>query len=165
MLCDSSGDRKHISETIRSAFHKPLFRCSMLSVSNECPQEREATHTFRLTHYGSTKICFALFNHLSLYTQIILWIGVYILPAHMYLLCERAMPAETSRGWQILWSWDYRWLWADMWALSTEPRSSARTECALNWWAISPASRKRILLTPLKLTCAFARNSLPLSHR
>lgn len=152
MLYDSLGDRKHISKTIRSAFHKPLFRCSMLSVSNECPQERKATHTSRLTHYGSTKICFALFNHLSLYTQLILWIGGCILPAHMYLLCERAMSAETSRGRQILWSWDYRWLWADMWALSIEHRSSARTACALNRWAVSPASPKRIVLTPLKFS-------------
>lgn len=92
----------------------------MISVSNECPQERKVTHTSRLTHYGSSKICFALFNHLSLYTQIVLCIGVHILSAHVYLLCEHAVPAETSRGWQIPWSWDYRWLWADMWALIIE---------------------------------------------
>jgi hypothetical protein len=33
----------------------------------------------------------------------------------------------------------YRWLWATMWLLGIELRTSGRVDSALNWWAMSPA--------------------------
>ena len=40
----------------------------------------------------------------------------------------------------FLWNWSYRQLWATMWVLRIEPRSSGRVATALNHWAISPGS-------------------------
>ena len=39
----------------------------------------------------------------------------------------------------------YGWLWATMWLLGIELRTSGGTVCALNHWAISPAQDGRIL--------------------
>jgi hypothetical protein len=36
--------------------------------------------------------------------------------------------------------WSYRCLWATMWVLGIEPRSSGKAVSAFNWWAISIAS-------------------------
>jgi hypothetical protein len=44
------------------------------------------------------------------------------------------MPEEDSRS-------HYRWLWATMWLLGIEFRTSGRAVSALNHWAISPASK------------------------
>ena len=38
-------------------------------------------------------------------------------------------------GGQSLWNWCYRWVWAAMWVLGTEPRSSGRAASALKQWA------------------------------
>jgi hypothetical protein len=51
---------------------------------------------------------------------------------------------STIPGWclwkhWIPWSWSYKCLWAIMWVLGTEQRSSGRTINAVNHWAISPA--------------------------
>lgn len=42
------------------------------------------------------------------------------------------MPAMTGRGHQICWGWSYRRLWATLWVLRIEPRSSGRENSALN---------------------------------
>jgi hypothetical protein len=41
-------------------------------------------------------------------------------------------------GYQKLWNWSYWRLWAAMWLLGVEPRSSGRTASALNHWATFP---------------------------
>ena len=43
---------------------------------------------------------------------------------------------------QIPWNWSYRQLWVAMWMLGIESRFSGRAACALNYWAISPATVK-----------------------
>lgn len=48
------------------------------------------------------------------------------------------VPTEVKRGHQISWIWSYGWLWANMWVLGVEYRSSARTS-SLNHWDIFPA--------------------------
>jgi hypothetical protein len=39
----------------------------------------------------------------------------------------------------------YRWLWATVWLLETELRTSGSAASALNHWAISPAPRIFVL--------------------
>jgi hypothetical protein len=62
-----------------------------------------------------------------------MYIGV--LPA--YMLCEYVR------------SWNYRPLWAIVWMLEIEPRSSGRTVSDLNHWGISPAPNFVIIIKSL----------------
>ena len=41
-------------------------------------------------------------------------------------------------GCRIPWNWNHRQLWAFLWVLGIEPRSSGRTASVLNHWSISP---------------------------
>jgi hypothetical protein len=43
-------------------------------------------------------------------------------------------------GCQVTWSWSYRQLWAVMWVLGFEPKSSGKAASVLRCWAISPIS-------------------------
>ena len=47
----------------------------------------------------------------------------------------------------------YRWLWATMWLLRIELRTSGRAASALNCWAISPAPPPSFLILVNNLTC------------
>lgn len=38
------------------------------------------------------------------------------------------------------WNWSYRWLWAAVWVLGTEPEYTGRTASALNSWAFCRSS-------------------------
>jgi hypothetical protein len=49
-----------------------------------------------------------------------------------------------------IWS-HYGWFWATMWLLGIELRISGRAVSALNYWAISPARRSLIWLSPKRL--------------
>ena len=49
------------------------------------------------------------------------------------------VPTEAKRVRKIPWNWSYRWLWATMRVLGTEPRSSGKEARAFNGWVISPA--------------------------
>lgn len=46
------------------------------------------------------------------------------------------VPTEAGRGLWISWNWSYSWLWASVWMLRIDPRSSVH---AFNCGAISPA--------------------------
>lgn len=48
---------------------------------------------------------------------------------------------------QIPWNWSRRRLWAALWALGIEPKSSRRASCALSCWAVSPAPLQVLLTT------------------
>jgi hypothetical protein len=70
----------------------------------------------------------------------------------------------------LLLSWDtpkegirshYRWLWATMWLLGIELRTSGRAVSALNHWTISPAHNNAFL----KTECYSLNNALRLSTR
>jgi hypothetical protein len=45
----------------------------------------------------------------------------------------------------------YRWLWATMWLLGIELRTSGRAASALNCWAISPDPGSNFLLQIMSL--------------
>lgn len=73
-------------------------------------------------------------------------ISFFITYFFIYFTRMSVLPADRhhrpgvteARGCWILWSW---WLlWAAVWLLGTELRSSGRAASALNHWAISPAS-------------------------
>jgi len=61
---------------------------------------------------------------------------LYLLCIHHTAFCLHCMyacrPEEGIRS-------QYRWLWATMWLLGIELRTSRRADNALNLWAISPA--------------------------
>jgi hypothetical protein len=68
----------------------------------------------------------------SLFIQLFLCVWIFCL--HVYkCMCTCLVPTE-----DIL-NWSYGRLWAVMWLLGTEPRSSARAASALNLWIISLA--------------------------
>lgn len=46
------------------------------------------------------------------------------------------VPAENGRGHCLPCNWSYRWLYANMWVLGTESKSSTRGTNAFNHWAI-----------------------------
>lgn len=48
------------------------------------------------------------------------------------------VSTDARGGHQVPWSWNYRPLWASMWMLGLEFRSSVRRASALNHLAISP---------------------------
>lgn len=52
-----------------------------------------------------------------------------ILPAYLF---NSAVSVEVRRGQQNPWNWHYRWLWAAIWVLGTEPRSSGRAAMLLS---------------------------------
>lgn len=51
-------------------------------------------------------------------------------------ICAPQRPEESIR---TSWDWSYRQVWATMWVLTMEPRSSARAAYELSPWAIFPA--------------------------
>ena len=53
-------------------------------------------------------------------------------------MCTGVLPVCMS-VWRCQIPWNWRQLWAAMWVLGIEPRSSGRTASALNHWADSPA--------------------------
>jgi len=61
----------------------------------------------------------------------------FFLNIYLFYVCEYTVSIfmHTRRGYQIL----FRWLWATMWLLGFELRTSGRAVSALNHWAISPA--------------------------
>jgi hypothetical protein len=56
----------------------------------------------------------------------------YVWVLDLYICIYTCMPEEGIRS-------HYRWLWATMWLLGIELRTSGRAVGALNHWAISPA--------------------------
>jgi hypothetical protein len=62
-------------------------------------------------------------------------------------VCVYLVPSEAQRGHWIPWGWNHRQLWAAMWLLGIELRSSGRAANAVNHWTISPAPKVRILTT------------------
>lgn len=51
----------------------------------------------------------------------------------------QTVAEEVRRRHQIPWAWSYKWLWATMWVLGTEPESFTRETSALSSWARSLA--------------------------
>lgn len=62
-----------------------------------------------------------MYIYLSICVNSQVCVCVYI---HAYTMLE--IPAEIIRGHQLPCNWSYRWLWAIMLVLGTEPSSSAR---------------------------------------
>jgi hypothetical protein len=58
---------------------------------------------------------------------------IYLFYVYKYSICMYNFILEGIRS-------HYRWLWATMWLLGSELRTSGRAASALNRWAISPAS-------------------------
>lgn len=71
--------------------------------------------------------CFIIFTCMHVFVCIFVY--------HMPLV-----PTEAGRGLWISWNWSYSWLWAAVWMLRIDPRSSVRSEHAFNCWVVSPAS-------------------------
>lgn len=69
---------------------------------------------------------------------IFIW-GVWVLLLYVYLYSMCLVSTEARRLCVISWSRSYRWPWAAIWLLGTEPRSSVRAESVLNFWLISLA--------------------------
>lgn len=99
----------------------PPFSLQLLS----CPSQHVPSllHVFlnqnKFKNYSTCMGCFA-------------W--MYVWAPHVCLVTEK-----TRRGFHIPWNWKYIWLWAVIWLLGTEPRTSWRAISALNHKAISPA--------------------------
>ena len=73
------------------------------------------------------------FFELSLYWYLfVLLLKIYLLLYISTLYLFSDIPEEGIRS-------HYRWLWATMWLLGIELRTSGRAVSALNHWAISPA--------------------------
>lgn len=68
------------------------------------------------------------------------WFSFYMYKCYAFMcVCEPCvclMPREVRRL-QSLWNCSRRWLWAAIWVLQTEPRTSAREVSTLNHWTIS----------------------------
>lgn len=77
--------------------------------------------------------------------------------AYMYVceLCVRLVIVKVRWGCCIPWNWSSRWLWAAIWVLGINPRSSARTVIAFNYWANSPAPSWLVLVKNEAGTVAF----------
>lgn len=73
--------------------------------------------------------------------------NVYGYFACMYICapCVFLGLAEIRREHQMLWNWSCRWVWAAMWVLGIEPRSTGRAASALKHWATSPALMMMVL--------------------
>lgn len=73
-----------------------------------------------------------------------LWMKFYIWMFYLHFtciyVCALFMPGtiETGRGYWISGLWNYRWFWAALCVLETEPGCSARAAVGLNLWVISP---------------------------
>ena len=67
---------------------------------------------------------------------------------YLFHACEYTVAVfrHTRRGHRIP---HYRWLWATMWLLGIELRTSGRAVSALNRWAISPAQTWRFVFLSL----------------
>lgn len=71
---------------------------------------------------------------LIIYFMCIRFAWVYI---WVPLVC--LVPTEAGRGHGILWTCNYRWLWAAVWALGIKPWPSAKAANVLSYLAISSA--------------------------
>ena len=80
-------------------------------------------------------ICLWLSGPISSYTTLSQSVFYFYFFLKIYLLCIQCfarIPEEGTRS-------HYRWLWANMWLLGIELRSSGRAARLLNYWAVSPA--------------------------
>ena len=75
--------------------------------------------------------------HLAMFFQNCFRI-IYFMHMNVLSLCS-VTPEEGIRS-------HYRWLWATMWLLGIELRTSGRAVSALNHWAISPAQSSSVLM-------------------
>ena len=87
---------------------------------------------------GSSARAMSAFNYWVI-TPGSIYFYVYECFVHMtgcVCLCVCVWTTRMPGAWgrRIPWSWSYRQLWAAMWVLGTEPRSSARTASAINHW-------------------------------
>lgn len=69
-----------------------------------------------------------------------------------------AVPKEARSECLIIWDWDSRQLWATLWILGIELRSSGRSTSALKHWSVSSTSSQ------LALNSAFHRSFLGSSY-
>jgi len=93
--------------------------------------------TFQTTEALCTQPCI---SHISQITLVLVWISTVVMKLHeaggrSWCRWRGAAywPAKEVTGSH------YRWLWAAMWLLGIELRTSGRAASALNHWAISPA--------------------------
>jgi hypothetical protein len=83
-------------------------------------------------------------QHVSLLSVVGLWGFCFF--KDLFYVCEQCRsllttPEEGIRS-------HYRWLWATMWLIGVELRTSGRAVIALNHWAISPTLRLVFGLAP-----------------
>lgn len=70
------------------------------------------------------------------------WNFTYMSVHHMH-----ALPTEARRGWEILWNFSYRQLWATLQDLSLDLEFAGRAASAVTHWAITWALWKTFLPT------------------
>lgn len=75
-----------------------------------------------------------------------------------------AVPMEDKKGCWVLWNWSYRWLWAAMCVLGTKLRPPGKIASALNYWAISPASKIRVLISHFDGKLSISPHKWPRTH-
>ena len=75
----------------------------------------------------------------------------YFMRAVFFPTCMFVHCVCTQRDQQ--WNWRCRWLWATMWVLGIEPKSTGRATSALSHWTILPVPRHDFLKVNHKLFC------------
>jgi hypothetical protein len=135
MACDSEGDRKHTSGTVRSTFHRAVSRYPTLSVPNECLWGRKRLPMPPGSLTKPSQIC--VLCCLTVFHCICRLVLVY---GRFACICVHTVPAEASRGHWILWNWNYRWLWAHMGA---EPWTQTLCKSSKCSQQLSPLSSLR----------------------
>jgi hypothetical protein len=71
---------------------------------------------------------------------LILFLRIWVFCLHicMHTVCVCLVLTEARQGYQISCNWSYRQVWAAMWLLGIEPKSSRKAGSALNIWDLSP---------------------------
>ena len=67
-----------------------------------------------------------------------IWVFCLHICMHTVCVCVCLVLTEARKGYQISWNWSYRQVWAAIWVLGIEPKSSRKAGSALNIWDLSP---------------------------